>query len=280
MEQKMLLPGEVAVATIEAGRAKASKGTITLLLLGILAGAFISFGAVGATTLWGLTQDPGLGKLLGAAIFPVGIIFVVLAGSELFTGNSLMSLALMDKKIGFRGLLRNWALVYIGNFIGAVVIAILIHQAYLWGSVDGATNLIGAKAVAIAKAKMSIPFATVIIRGILCNMVVVLAVWIQTSAKDVTGKILAMWFPITLFAMSGYEHVIANMFFLPVGMFLGADITWSGMIINNFFPATIGNIIGGAAIIPALYYFILVKKSAEKQPKRLHKVALTHMIKF
>ncbi|MCD5410071.1 MAG: formate/nitrite transporter family protein, partial [Clostridiales bacterium] len=222
MEQKMLLPGEVAVATIETGRAKASKSTMTLLLLGILAGVFISFGAVGATTLWGLTQDPGLGKLLGAAIFPVGIIFVVLAGSELFTGNSLMTLALMDKKIGIKSLLRNWILVYIGNFIGAVAIAILIHQAYLWGSVDGATNMIGAKAVTIAKAKMSIPFATIIIRGILCNMVVVLAVWIQTSAKDVTGKILAMWFPITLFAMSGYEHVIANMFFIPVGMFLGA----------------------------------------------------------
>lgn len=107
MEQKMLLPGEVAVATIETGRAKASKSTMTLLLLGILAGAFISFGAVGATTLWGLTQDPGLGKLLGAAIFPVGIIFVVLAGSELFTGNSLMTLALMDKKIGIKSLLRN-----------------------------------------------------------------------------------------------------------------------------------------------------------------------------
>ena len=254
----MLSPAEVANATVNAGKAKGSKATLNLLVLGILAGMFIAFGATGAVVVWGLSTLPAMGKFLGSAVFPVGIILVVLAGSELFTGNNLMTLGFFKGEYKFSHIMKNWIPVYVGNFIGSLFMAFLIYKSNLWG-VNGVANAIGAKSIAIAEGKIALGFSAAMFRGILCNMLVVLSVWISVASKDVIGKIFALWFPITLFVLSGYEHSIANMFFIPVGMFMGANVTWSTFLMNNLLPVTIGNIIGGAIIIPGLYHIVFGK---------------------
>lgn len=258
MEKTISCPEEIANATVNAGKAKGSKSIVNLLILGFLAGMFIALGAVGATVLWGLSTLPVMGKFLGAAVFPVGIILVVLAGSELFTGNCLMSLGMFKGEYSFGHVMRNWIPVYIGNLIGSVFIAYLIYASDLWMA-NGVLTSVGIKAVAIAEGKLTLGFSAAMVRGILCNMLVVLAVWISVVANDVTGKILALWFPVFLFVLSGYEHSIANMFFIPIGMFLGGDVTWISMFANNLIPVTIGNIIGGAIIIPGLYHILFRK---------------------
>lgn len=254
MEKRMLTPKEIAGATINAGVGKSKLSALQMIVLGIFAGAFIAFGAQGAITI-GQTLgkiDVGLGKFAFAAAFPVGLMLVVICGAELFTGNNLMFLGVLAGKYGMGKMLRNWIFVYIGNFIGSIAIAAMVVSA---GLMNGAA---GQKAVAIATAKVGIPAGELILRAMLCNILVVLAVWLATGAKDVTGKIFACWFPIMLFVLSGYEHSIANMFFIPVGKFIGAEITWGQIWMNNVIPVTIGNILGGAVIVPVFYYLAYV----------------------
>lgn len=257
MDKRMLSPKEIAQAMVEVGYKKATNTSLSLFILGILAGMYIAFGSVGFTTVLTKVQDPGLAKLLGSAIFPVGLMLVVMAGAELFTGNNLMTLGVMTNRFSLGAMLRNWGLVYVGNFIGSIFVVFLVLNTGLYSGV------IAEKAIAIAIAKVSLSLGKVISRAILCNIIVVLAVWFATGAKDIIGKIFACWFPITLFVVSGYEHSIANMFFIPVGKYLGADLTWGQIWINNLIPVTIGNIIGGAIIIPAFYYLAYLKKENE-----------------
>ena len=251
VEKRILSPKEVSEAIVGAGVAKATKSSLSLVLLGVLAGMFIAFGAVGAIIMGALHTDPGVAKFMGAAVFPVGLMLVVMAGAELFTGNNLMTIALMDKKIGVKGLLKNWSLVFIGNFIGSVIVAFLVFKGNVF------SGAVADKAVAIATGKVGLAFDVAIFKAILCNILVVLAVWLATAAKDMTGKIFACWFPIMLFVLSGFEHSIANMFFLYVGKYYGAAITTSEIWVNNLLPVTLGNLIGGAMFIPVMYYFIL-----------------------
>ncbi len=265
MENRILSPAEIAEATVEGGYAKTTKPMLSLLLLGILAGGFIAFGAVGSTLMVALVGDTGLGKLAGAAVFPVGLMFVVMAGAELFTGNNLMTIGVMYGKYSIKDMLRNWIPVYIGNFIGSIAVAVLIASTGLF------TGGIGDKAIAIAIGKTSIitnlGLGAVISRAILCNIIVVLAVWLATGTKDMISKIFACWFPIMLFALSGYEHSVANMFFIYVGKFLGAEITQADIWINNLIPVTIGNIIGGGIIVPTFYYLIFLKNKNRELAK-------------
>lgn len=259
MDKSMLSPKEIAEATVNVGCAKATKPSISLFLLGILAGAFIAFGAVGATTMGALVGDTGLAKLIAAAIFPVGLMLVVMAGAELFTGNNLMTLGLMIGRYGFKDMLRNWGIVYLGNFIGSIVVAILVAKTGLY------TGAVADKAIAIATKKAtimtSLGLGAVLSRAILCNIIVVLSVWLATGAKDIIGKIFACWFPIMLFVLSGYEHSIANMFYIYVGKYVGAEITQTQIWMNNLIPVTIGNLIGGAVIVPIFYYLIFLKEN-------------------
>lgn len=250
-------PSEIAKSMVKSGISKANLSVLKMVLLGVLAGMFIGFGAhadiVVIQTL-GKSVDIGFAKLLGAAVFPVGIMLVVMAGAELFTGNNLMALAVLKKEITLEQMLRNWIFVYIGNFIGSVLLAWLLSKSGLYGS-----EATMSKAVSIAQAKTSLTVTNALIKGILCNMLVVLGVWMQAGSKDMIGKIFALWFPIMLFVLSGYEHSIANMFFIPLGKFLGADISWTQIWIRNIIPVTIGNIIGGSMLIPIVYYFVYLK---------------------
>lgn len=253
MEKRMLSPKEIAQATINSGYIKATKPIWPLFLLAILAGGYIAFGAIGYTIMSATIVDKGLAKLIGAAVFPVGLMLVIMGGAELFTGNCLMTLGYVDGKYRFKGILRNWSIVYIGNFIGSVLVAVMISKSALF------SGAVADKAMAISTGKVSLSLSQAILRAVLCNILVVLSVWIATGAKDIVGKIFACWFPVTLFVLSGYEHSVANMYFIPLGKFLGANITWTEMWFNNLIPVTIGNIIGGAVIIPLMYYEIYVK---------------------
>ena len=191
--------------------------------------------------------DIGLAKLLGAMIFPVGLMLVVVCGAELFTGNNLMTIAVLDKKITIQQMFRNWGLVWIANLIGSLFLAILVYYSNLL------TGDALSKAISTAEIKVGLPILQAFFRGILCNIVVVLAVWLATSAQDIVSKIFACWFPIMLFVLCGFEHSVANMFFIPMGMMLGANIGILDFILNLII-VTFGNIIGGAIIIPFTYY--------------------------
>lgn len=251
-------PAEICENMVNGCNNKAKLPISKMLILGIFAGAFIGFGAYGFTVI---TSGAGTGfeatfaKYIGAGVFPVGLMLVVLCGAELFTGNNLMTLSVFKKEITVGAMLRNWGVVWVANLIGSVLLAWLMSQSGLYG------EAMTAKAIGIAEAKVAIPLFPVIIRAIFCNILVVLAVWMQSGAKDVIGKIFAIWFPIMLFVLSGFEHSVANMFFIPMGILCGADITWSQAFLNNIIPVTIGNIIGGAIIIPVCYHFTYAKKA-------------------
>lgn len=245
-------PAETADIWINNGVKKAGLPIGKMIVLGMLAGVYIGFGAcvfVQATAAGGDAFQTMAAKLIGASLFPVGLMMVILCGAELFTGNNLLTLALMDGKITWGKMLRNWCVVYIANLAGSVFLAFLLAKSGLFA--DAA----GERAMAIASAKTSIPFMPALIRGILCNILVVLACWFQAGAKDMIGKIFAIWFPIMLFVFAGFEHSVANMTYIPLGIFLGADVTWGAFFIGNLLPVTIGNMIGGAVIIPFAYYY-------------------------
>ena len=249
-------PKEITDIWINNGVNKANLKIGKMLVLGIMAGAFIGFGSfVFVLATSGITDayQAVIGKLIGASLFPVGLMMVILCGAELFTGNNLMTLALMDKKITAAQMLKNWGVVYIGNLIGSVLLAALFAKSGLL------IDAFAERAVAIATAKSNMPFDAAIIRGILCNMLVVLACWMQAGAKELIGKIFAIWFPIMLFVFAGFEHSIANMTYIPMGIFLGAEVGWGAFIINNLLPVTIGNLIGGALIVPGAYYYAYKK---------------------
>ncbi|MGF7058175.1 formate/nitrite transporter family protein [Brassicibacter mesophilus] len=254
MEKRYLSPSEVANATINAGITKAKLSITRILLLGIFAGIFIGLGAFGdivvMQTLKGI--DIGVMKLIGASVFPVGLMLVVIAGAELFTGNCLMTMAIMDKKITLGEMLKNWFFVYLGNFIGAVLLAFIILKAELL------QGHVLEMAASIGTAKLSLSFQAAFLRGILCNIVVVLAVWLGAAALDVVSRLLAIWFPIMLFVLSGYEHSIANMFFIPLAKFAGVNVPWLSIWTDNLIPVTLGNIVGGAIIVPVVYYIVYV----------------------
>ena len=249
-------PAEIADIWINNGVKKANLPIGKMLVLGILAGVYIGFGAdvfILATSAGVDAFQSMIAKLVGAALFPVGLMMVILCGAELFTGNNLLTLALLDKKITPAQMLRNWVVVYIGNLIGSVLLALLLARSGLFA--DTAAG----RAIAVAAAKTSIPFMPALLRGIFCNILVVLACWFQAGAKNMIGKIFAIWFPIMMFVFAGFEHSVANMTYIPLGIFLGADVTWGAFFISNLLPVTIGNMIGGACIIPFAYYYAYKK---------------------
>ena len=249
-------PAEIAEIWIGNGVKKANLPVLKMLVLGMLAGAYIGFGAyvfVLATAAGGDAFQSMIAKLTGAALFPVGLMMVILCGAELFTGNNLLTLALMDKKITAGQMFKNWVVVYIGNLLGSVILAFLLAKSGLLA--DAAAD----RAMAVAAAKTSIPFLPALIRGILCNILVVLACWLQAGAKDLIGKIFGIWFPIMLFVFAGFEHSVANMTYIPMGIFLGADVSWGAFLAGNLLPVTIGNLIGGAVVVPFAYYYAYKK---------------------
>lgn len=254
------LPQNIAERVEGVGVNKAHLSTLSILVLGGLAGAFIGFGAMFFTVV---VTDTGLGfgpsRLLGGLAFSLGLILVVIGGAELFTGNNLIAMAWADKKITSGQLIRNWVLAFIGNFIGAVATA---YMVYLSGTLDIGGGGVAATAIKIAQAKVTIPPLEAFVRGILCNALVCLAVWLSFAAHHVSGKIIAILFPITAFVALGFEHCIANLYFIPLALFMGADgVDLAGMV-GNLIPVTLGNVVGGSVFVALVYWIVYLRKPA------------------
>ncbi len=270
-----LLPGEMARRAEYVGVSKAEAPKTKTFALAILAGAFISTGAIFATTVAtgasGMLSY-GVAKLLVGFVFCLGLILVVVGGAELFTGNNLIVMAWANKKISTFALLRNWGLVYLGNFFGSISIAILMFFSRQY-TFDGGG--VGKVALSIANGKVNLDFGQAFVLGIMCNILVCLAVWLTFSARSTIDKIAAVIFPVSAFVAAGFEHSIANMYFIPIGLFVkyfdpafavatGLDLTqltWKAFFLNNLIPVTLGNIIGGAVFVAALYWAIYLRDS-------------------
>ena len=262
-----LLPSEMAHRAEEIGKAKVERDAFSMFVLAVLAGAFIAWGGVFYTvvTTAGTVSLPfGVTKLLGGLAFSLGLILVIIGGAELFTGNNLIVMALASGRIKARQLLRNWILVYTGNFVGAVGVAILV---YLAGVPEQAEGQVGEAIRQIASTKCSLAWPHAIATGIGCNLLVCLAIWLCFSARSVADKVLAIVFPITAFVATGMEHCVANMYFIPMGMLTeissgGNDesaISLGNFVWNNLLPVTIGNIIGGTLLVGMVYWFVYLR---------------------
>ncbi len=250
MDSLFLSPLEISKAISDIGEKKAAATTFELVIFGMLAGIYIAFGANAATAvLSGGTLDAGLAKFLAGSVFSVGLMLVLIPGSELFTGNILMTIGLIYRKYSLFKVLRNWLLVYFGNFLGAVIIAWLVFASGLLTHLGNLTS-IGTVAVGIAERKLQLSFTEALCRGILCNMLVCLAVIMSIASRSVMGKIWGIYFPIMVFVASGYEHSVANMYFLPAGLIAKGELA-SGFftMFDNLIPVTIGNVIGGLLIV-------------------------------
>jgi len=256
-------PDQIARRVEKVGMAKADLPTLPLFALAVLAGAFIAFGAMFFTlAVTGSSLGFGPTRVLGGVAFSLGLILVVVGGAELFTGNVLMVMGWADRKVATRALLRNWAFAYVGNFAGAAAMAGVADGAGLFALDGGA---VGATARAVAEAKAALPFWTAFWKGVLCNTLVCLAVWLCFAARSAVDKIFAIVFPIAAFVALGFEHSIANMYFLPAGALAGAFDGGSGAglaaaLAANLVPVTLGNIVGGGVFVAATYYVIYLRK--------------------
>ncbi len=266
-----LIPVEMARRAEHIGVRKAEADTFATFALAVLAGAFIALGAVFATTVaTGNQIGFGAERLLTGFVFCLGLILVVVGGAELFTGNNLIVMAWASRRVTTPLLLRNWVIVYIGNFIGSIGTVAFVFLSRQYSFAGGA---VGETALAIAAGKVSLDFFQAVVLGILCNMLVCLAVWLSFSARSTFGKIMAIIFPITAFVAAGFEHSVANMYFLPIGLAIkafdptfaassGLDLaalTPASALVANLLPVTIGNIIGGSIFVAGIYWLIYLR---------------------
>ena len=273
-----LLPPEMALACETAGAAKAGRDTLALMILGLLAGAFVAFGAIFMTVVLTETGDLpwGIARLLAGLVFSLGLILVIVGGAELFTGDSLMIVAYASRHITLGAMLRAWSLVYIGNIAGAVGTAALMFLAGQHGFGGGA---VGKTALVIASAKAALPTIQLFFLAVLCNVLVCLAVWMSFGARSVTDKVMVIVPPIAAFVAAGFEHSIANLYLLPYGLAIKAWALpefWAaigqsaaaypqltaGAVLHNIVVATIGNLVGGSLMVGAVYWFIYLRRRA------------------
>lgn len=264
-----LLPDAMARKAETLGVAKAERDLPGLVMLAVLAGAFIAFGALLSTVVATGAADGlpfGVGRLLTGLSFSLGLMLVIVGGAELFTGDTLMVMALASGKLRLARMLRAWLIIYAGNFIGAVGTAVLV---FLSGHPLLGGGAVGRTAISIAASKANIPPFEAFVLGILCNVLVCLAVWLSFSARTVADKILAVVLPVTAFVAAGFEHSVANMYFIPLGLLLKWDAAeWAsdvagptvGGLFANLVPVTAGNIVGGAVLVGAVYWFVYLRR--------------------
>lgn len=282
-------PDEIARKISAVSKKKTALDFFRLFVLAILAGAFIGFGAEFYTLVVhdsGLSY--GLNSLVGGLVFSLGLILVVLAGAELFTGNTLIVMGYVEGYVTTRRLFRSWAIAYVGNLVGSLILVALMYYSYQWKA-NGA--LVGAKALLIANAKVNLGFWQAFVRGILCNILVCLAIWLCFGARSTVDKILAVIFPVTAFVASGFEHCVANMYFIPMGLLLKsqptvvaaaesitgqtlafAHLNVPGFLVKNLLPVTLGNILGGSLCVGIVYWSIYLREFSFRSLLRLGQV--------
>lgn len=251
-------PQEVLSKIAQAVQNKTNTSISKTIVAALLGGAYIAIGGLLALIIGGnlpaLEQSNiGLQKLIFGAVFPLGLLLVAIVGAELFTGNTAYFIpSILSKKVKWRHLLKNWTIVYSANFFGALLVAWFF--AYYTGVLENSHAL--QTIIAIGTKKVTAPFFQLLVKAIVCNWLVALAMWLSVAANTVSGKILGIWFPIMAFVAMGFEHCVANMFFIPTAIFYGADISWSSFFIQNLLPVTIGNIIGGSLLVGSAYWFL------------------------
>lgn len=269
-------PAEIIVANIESGKGKAELPMIRMILLGLMAGGIIALGGSASSVAAHDIGSVGVARLLTAVVFPVGLMMIVLAGGELFTGNCMITMAVLDGKTTLRKKIRNLAVVYVSNFVGALVIDVLVFAS---GQLNYSDGGLGAYSIKVALGKIDMTFVEGIASGILCNILVCTAILMASAAVEVAGKIWAIFFPIFAFVIAGFEHSIANMFYIPIGMMAATNPVYTakaqelygisaeqaagitiGQSLHNFVPVTIGNIIGGVFFVSITYYLVHRKK--------------------
>jgi formate transporter FocA len=271
-----LIPAEMAARAEQVGVRKAGLDAVSTFALAVLAGAFIALGAIFATTVsaGGSVLPFGIVRLIAGVAFSLGLILVIVGGAELFTGNTLIVMAWASRRISTRRVLRNWAIVYAGNFVGATATALVVFVSGQYAFGGGS---VGAAALATGNAKAGLDFIPAVALGMMCNALVCLAVWLAFSARTTTDRILAIVPPIAAFVAAGFEHSVANMYFIPAAMLIrgnapasfwtaigktAADypnLTLPGFLLNNLLPVTIGNVIGGALMVGIVYWFIYLR---------------------
>lgn len=263
MQPQSFTPAEVARNQTDSGAGKATRGTWDVILLGILGGAYTGF----ASLLFLIASHDsaaflgvGVSRLLGGSVFTLGVALAILSGGELFSGNALMIISALERKISGRLLLRNWLLVWLANLLGALLLVGLVQVAGT-GSLNG--GAVGEYALAVAQAKLAYSWPTALARGILANWLICLAVWMAAAARDVTGKLLAIYLPIMAFVACGFENSVANMFFLPYGLLQAGSFDAAGFLgalADNLLPVSLGNAIGGAIFVGAAYWCIYLRR--------------------
>ncbi len=265
-------PKEIAARIENVGISKSTSDPIRVFALAILAGAFIAFGAIFFTLVTHDTTGVSVGilRLLGGLVFCLGLVLVVIAGAELFTGNNLIVMAYVDGKVSLKQLLMNWLIVFMGNFVGALGILVLIYFSGHW-QINGGE--VGVKVLAIANAKVNMTWMEAFTRGMLCNILVCMAIWLCFAGRTVVDKVLAILFPITAFVAMGFEHSVANMYFIPAGLLAKTqpelmqlagninldNLTIYAFLVDNLLPVTLGNIIGGSVFVALFYWFIYLR---------------------
>ena len=279
-----LVPADMAERAEQVGVKKACLNAPSTFVLATLAGAFIAFGAVFSTTVLAGAQPVvpyGVARLLGGLVFSLGLILVLVGGAELFTGNNLIIIAWASGRVSTRQLLRNWGIVYVGNFVGAVAVALVVYISGQFGFGQGA---VGAAALAAADSKAGLGFVQALMLGVLGNVLVCLAVWLTFSARTTTDRVAAIVAPITAFVAAGFEHSVANMYFIPIGLFIKAgappafwaeigrsaadfaQLKWANFLVGNLLPVTLGNMLGGL-FVGITYWFVYLR------PRRLSRPA-------
>ena len=263
-------PKQIAANYLEASLVKANLPYGKMLLLSLLAGIFVAFAAIGANTAMCTVENASLAKLVAACVFPGGLTMVLMAGSELFTGNCLFIIPLLQRRLSPGRLLRVWGLVYLGNLLGSLLIVALAAGSRQWDLLDGAVALTTIK---VAAGKMGYSLGRAFLLGVGCNFLVCVAIWVSMAATSVGGKLAGLFFPILLFVVSGFEHSVANMYYIPAGVLAAArpewaelaleaglelsSLTWSGFFLGNLLPVTLGNIVGGCGLGLAYWYCYL-----------------------
>ncbi len=273
---EFLSPDGIAHVMIAIGKTKANLSISRMLLLGILAGAFIGFGSELATiTCYDMPKYLGVGftKFMFGSVFSVGLMLVIIAGAELFTGNNLILIKVLNREGDLGKMFKSWFWVYVANFLGSLLLVWIMFGTGLWKTGDFA---VGAEALAIANGKVNLGWWEAFARGIGCNWLVCLAVWIAVASKDIIGKIFGIYFPVMAFVASGFEHCVANMYFIPMGLLLKENatvvavaglagklnnLTLQGFFVNNLIPVTLGNIIGGSLCVATVYWLAYLRKS-------------------
>ncbi|MBA7708843.1 putative formate transporter 1 [subsurface metagenome] len=271
-----LSPAEIAHAMIAIGKAKANLSISRMLLLGILAGAFIGFGSeLAIMVTYDMPKYLGVGftKFMFGSVFSVGLMLVIIAGAELFTGNNLILIGILNHEGNLGKMFKSWFWIYVANFLGSLLLVWIMFGTGLWKTDNFA---VGAEALAIASEKVNLGWWEAFARGIGCNWLVCLAVWIATASKDITGKIFGIYFPIMAFVASGFEHCVANMYFIPMGLLLRGNttvvataglagklnnLTLQRFFVDNLIPVTLGNIIGGSLCVATVYWLVYLRKS-------------------